>query len=165
MVADHESRLLWPDTQKRHLDILLSIGTAYSDPRSQSSNLRTLKPFPEVRPWFEFLKKRFHKNLDAEQVWEDFRHAVVPSSSSVARRYVRFNPKLVTVVPHMDETSEKDLFRDNVGIRLRSPAMKALAEKIARRLLASSFHFDKVTVQRGSNDYITIQGLCAGSQS
>jgi hypothetical protein len=110
-IANYESKLIWPDVEECHPDILLSIGTGhngqdtvgYVEPnqndrrRFHIRESRTAPPklgetprqrsfpnvwgFPEVTQWLTVLFKRVDNILDAEQIWRGFRNDVIGTSS------------------------------------------------------------------------------------
>lgn len=139
---------------------MLSIGTAYHEQNSEGvKQSNTLKPFHEARAWYEIFKKRVGNVRVADLTWRDFRNDVVGTFSSLAsERFVRVNPNLAVVVPKMDDINSMEFLVDQTRHELASPNMRALISKIAHRLLASSFYFEKIgsTSERGG--IITFQG-------
>ncbi|PVI02430.1 hypothetical protein DM02DRAFT_701953 [Periconia macrospinosa] len=159
-IANFESKLIWPDAEGRHPDILLSIGTAYHEPRNENKKRKAaMKPFPEVKAWYDLFKKRVENELNAELAWDEFCSNVVGTSSPIAaQRYVRLNPKMASPVPKMDDTEEYHLLRAQVGNKLTTPHMKILIQKTAHRLIASSFYFEKNGPVSENNGSMTVQG-------
>jgi patatin-like phospholipase/acyl hydrolase len=128
-IANYESKLIWPDVEELHPDILLSIGTAHNgentdgnpgssvlDQRRAQDRKRLTKdrpkerkppglnPFSEVQSWINVMFKRMDDILDAESIWRDFRKDIITNSSAMeARRYQRLNPKVKSRTPKMDE--------------------------------------------------------------
>lgn len=159
-IANSESKLLWPDLEGRHPDILLSIGTAYHEERNEGTKRSAaLKPLTELKTWYEIIKKRVENVLDSELTWTEFRNDVIGTSSPItAQRYVRLNPKLTSPVPKMDDTQEYDLLRSKVKNELATAAMKTSIERTAHRLIASSFYFEKTGLVNEDNGYMSIKG-------
>jgi hypothetical protein len=186
-IANYESKLIWPDAEERHPDILLSIGTGHNGADSEgyvddnySDNRRlpirrvfsqvrsgvnptrpahTLRAFPQFKDWFKIFKTRMESVLDAEQTWREFRKDVVGTSSPIQeKRYIRINPKTSIRTPKLDDKAKVSVLQDDVKARLKSHGMRMKIEKVAQRLVASSFYFDKMGSARVAGDQITIQG-------
>ena len=102
-IANHERKLLWPDTAEMHPDILLSVGTGLSGEPDEDERSSTLIESPSTRRGFNMAISRprdgtytlpsrpsrwrlgqsikgIHTCLDnvmnAEETWEDFRKHV-----------------------------------------------------------------------------------------
>lgn len=186
-IANYESKLLWPDAEECHPDILLSIGTGQhgmgdesmldntrSDHRRQQvrkifnqvkPNIREkrsipgLRAFAEVESWVAIFKKRVESVLDAEKTWMEFRNDVVGNSSPIAaERFIRVNPKTKERTPKMDDKTQVHTLHDEVKSYLRTHTMRVRIESIAHRLVSSSFYFEKSGPSREGGDHITIQG-------
>ncbi|CAO2647539.1 Nn.00g084610.m01.CDS01 [Neocucurbitaria sp. VM-36] len=189
-IANYESKLLWPDAEEWHPDILLSIGTAHHEsdddgcqatklshgnaqarkmldqvtPAVRKKRSTAFKGFSEVGSWVKMCKKRVESVLDAELTWRDFRNDVLGKSSPIAaQRYVRFNPKTKSPVPRMDDTGDEKVagLREEIKRKLCEPGMKTLARTVADRLVASSFYFEKIGPTRANEDVITFHGAIA----
>jgi len=186
-IANYESKLLWPDAEECHPDILLSIGTGHheadtddtldntrSDRRrlqirkvidsvkptiGQKRSMPGLMGFSELESWVNIFKKRVESVLDAELTWNEFRKDVVGTSSpTAAGRYIRVNPRTKNRTPKMDDKTQIHLLHDEVKSYLRTHIMHENIESIAHRLVASSFYFEKSGPSRVAGDTITIQG-------
>jgi hypothetical protein len=184
-IANYESKLLWPDAEECHPDILLSVGTSHHDldmdasrapkldrtraqgnkgldqgtPVAKKKRSTAFEAFPEVSSWLKFVKARVESVLDAELTWRDFRNDVVGKSSPIAaERYVRFNPKTKGPVPKMDDKMRVGEFRVEICRTLNAPEMQRVVEAIAHRLVASSFYFEKIGPTKDVGDGIIIQG-------
>ncbi|KAF2019496.1 hypothetical protein BU24DRAFT_431280 [Aaosphaeria arxii CBS 175.79] len=144
-IANYESMLIWPETKGSHPDILLSLGTAYNKAnRDEKRKENAYKPYSEPRSWYHLFKRQIKNCLNAELAWTAFRNDVVGTSSPIAaQRYVRINPKLTAPVPKMDAKDNIWILRNHVKNNLTSNEMKGVIEKIAHRLISSSFYFDK----------------------
>lgn len=118
-----------------------------------------LKAFTEVESWVTIFKKRVESVLDAELTWKDFRKDVVGTSSPIAaERYIRINPRTKNRTPKMDDKTQIHDLHDEVRYGMRTHEMRTNIEKIAHRLVASSFYFEKVGPSREAGHQITIQG-------
>lgn len=186
-IANYESKLLWPDAEECHPDILLSVGTGHheadtdgfldatrSDRRRaqirkvfnqvkptvrEKRSIPGLKAFTEVESWVAIFKKRVESVLDAELTWKEFQKDVVGTSSPIAaERYIRINPRTKYRTPKMDDKTQVHILHDEVKSCLRTHAMRTKIEQIAHRLVASSFYFEKAGPSRESGDQITTQG-------
>ena len=186
-IANYESKLIWPDVEECHPDILLSIGTGhngqdtigYTEPsgndrrrshtrdiNARAANLEgrqrsfpALWAFPEVTQWLNVLFKRVDNILDSEQIWRSFRHDVLGTSSYLELlRYKRFNPKVDFMAPKMDDKGQVDKLHDDVKERLTKPQMQSKILRIAHRLIASCFYFEKLGPPRKMDDHHIVQG-------
>lgn len=186
-IANYESKLLWPDAEERHPDILLSIGTGHyeadadgilattrSDRRRQQvrkvlsqvkptmrekRSIPALRAFTEVESWINIFKKRVESVLDAELTWKEFQKDVVGTSSPIAaERYIRVNPRTQNRTPKMDDKAQITTLHEEIKFSLRTHSMWTKIEAITHRLVASSFYFEKSGPSREAGDRITIQG-------
>lgn len=186
-IANYESKLIWPDSEERPPDILLSIGTGHNGADSegfvdnnfndhrrfpirrvfsqvksgvvQNRPAPAMRAFPQLKDWFNIFKKRMESVLDAEQTWREFRKDVVGNSSPIQeKRYMRINPKTSMRTPKLDEKTKVIDLQEDVKNRLKTHGMRMKIEKVAHRLVASSFYFDKSGPARVADDVITIQG-------
>ena len=187
-IANYESKLIWPDVEECHPDILLSIGTGhngqdtagYAEPsrndrrrfhtrdiNTRATNLEgrqrsfpVLWAFPEVTQWLNVLFKRVDNILDSEQIWRSFRKDVIGTSSYLELlRYERFNPKVSFMAPKMDDKGQIDKLHDDVKERLAKPQMQNKILRIAHRLIASCFYFEKLGPPREMGDHHIVQGM------
>jgi hypothetical protein len=186
-IANYESKLLWPDAEERHPDILLSIGTGHyeadadrflattrSDRRRlqvrkvlnqvkpsmrEKRSIPTLKAFTEVESWITIFKKRVESVLDAELTWKEFQKDVVGTSSPIAaERYIRVNPRTKNRTPKMDDKAQIHDLHEEIKSSLHRHDMQTKIEAITHRLVASSFYFEKSGPSREAGERITIQG-------
>lgn len=186
-IANYESKLIWPDVEECHPDILLSIGTGHNgqdtvgyidstqvdrrrlhtrDTKAKSPKLGerqrsfpALWAFPEVTQWLNVLFKRVDNILDSEQIWKSFRNDVIGTSSYAEMlRYERFNPKVGFTAPKMDDKGQVDKLHDDVRERLSKPQMQSKIHRIAHRLIASCFYFEKTGPPREAEDHYIVQG-------
>ncbi|KAI8938298.1 hypothetical protein NX059_005951 [Plenodomus lindquistii] len=186
-IANYESKLLWPDAEECHPDILLSIGTGHNGIEADGSRettrydrrhlhvrkvLNQVKPgirekrsFPgmkainEIESLVSMFKNRAESVLNAELTWRDFRKDVVGTSSPIAaERYIRLNPKTLNRTPKMDDKAQIQMLHDEIKTGLNIHGMRTKIEGIAHRLVASSFFFEKQGPSREAGDLIIIQG-------
>lgn len=197
-IANYESKLLWPDVEEYHPDILLSVGTGHNgadtkgfvdathidrrryhtrsvlkkprpkdlqqkDPQPKDSqpqrNHLALWALPEVNAWVNVLFRRVDNILDSEAIWRSFQGDLVGSSSFVhAQRYERVNPQIRFPTPRMDDKSQIEKLYEDVHSRLESPYMHAKITRIAYRLVASCFYFEKTGPSREVDIHIQVRG-------
>lgn len=125
----------------------------------QRRNYPALWAFPEVNSWINVLFRRVDNLLDSEAMWQSFRNDVVGSSSHVqAQRYTRLNPQVRFRTPKMDDKSQIDRLFDDVGGVLQKVNMHDRIVRIAYRLVASCFYFEKTGSPREVDDHFIIQG-------
>lgn len=79
--------------------------------------------------------------FDAEREFKRFEadHA----HQGVSNRYLRLNPDLRREPPALDETSQMLPLQEHVQNLFKTPEYELTAERIAYRLVASSFYFTK----------------------
>lgn len=187
-IANYESKLIWPDVEDRHSDILLSIGTGQNEVETGSSvdsglttakrerggksptktdpvmarqrSMPALRAFPEVQSWLNILFKRVDNILDSESIWRSFRKDIIGASSSiVAERYVRINPKTRLRTPKMDDKSQAQRLHDEIKSSMESLSMRAKITNIAYRLVASCFWFERTGPTKTSDGRHVIKGM------
>lgn len=108
-VADLERRLIWPDSESFHPDILLSIGTScngaiqadrdrlhsYRQEFSHEAEIdqhdATKKQWP-ISKTINILKSRVENILDAEMTWLSFMSEAARGDEDFKTRYRRINP-------------------------------------------------------------------------
>jgi hypothetical protein len=194
-IANYESKLIWPDVDQCHPDILLSIGTGHNgadtegfvdvsqtdrrryhnrevlkkrppEDRNPQRSYPALWAFPEVNSWVNVLFKRVDNLLDSEAIWRSFRSDVVGSSSYIqAARYTRLNPQVKFRTPKMDDKSQIDRLDDDVTSRLQNPYMRDKIVRIAYRLVASCFYFEQSVPIREVDDHFVVQGKLPRDES
>jgi len=186
-IANYESKLLWPDAEEHHPDILLSIGTGHNGVESDDLQSATkfdrrhlhlrkvlnqvkpsmeekrsipgLRAFNEIESLISMFKKRAESVLNAELTWKEFRKDVVGTSSPIAaERYIRLNPRTLHRTPKMDDKAQIQTLHDEIKSGLNTHGMRTKIEGIAHRLVASSFYFEKQGPPREVGDLVTIQG-------
>ena len=186
-IANYESKLIWPDMEDCHPDILLSIGTGHNGmdtegfidvgpldrrrfherkvlSKNKPANeerrpVPALRAFPEVHSWLSILFKRVDNILDSESIWRNFRKDIVGiSSSHVAQRYIRVNPRIRFQTPKMDEKSQVGKLQDDVRSRMQSQSMREKVSAITSRLVASLFYFEKSGPVKEYSDHYIVQG-------
>ena len=167
-VANLERKLIWPDTEHMHPDILVSIrasldhSTSASDTehfsissvlsnvtgvRSEGPQKRpALRRFPQFNNMLNVLLNRADNILNTELVWSSFMIDIKPSKDH-AQRYQRLNPIISYKPPALDEVHEMEKLQVEAFNAMRRGAQNSMARKVAHRLIASSFFFLKSSVR------------------
>ncbi|KAL5397840.1 hypothetical protein PMIN03_006175 [Paraphaeosphaeria minitans] len=187
-IANYESKLLWPDVEDRHADVLLSLGTAHywsdkdpslhatrSDRRrmhirrvfgsakpsiEEKRSMPALRAFGEMESWVTIFKKRIESVLDAELTWKEFRKEIRGNYSEIAvERYIRINPRTKDRTPKMDDKDKIHVLHDEMKKCLERSDMQNKIKMIAYRLVASSFYFEKSGPCKEAGGHITISGM------
>ena len=183
-VAYHESKLLWPDVQDSQPDILLSIGTGHNGEETNGSaepydrRLRRAEITSDIivtpshrgrklgiGEWFknaEFVQNlnimvnRVDNILNSEQIWINFRNDTLSSrEESEFRRYQRINPKLGYRPPRLDDKGKLESLEYTVREKLRDNELyRKKISRIAHRLVASSFYFERIGQRRYGSGYV-----------
>ncbi|KAF7502349.1 hypothetical protein GJ744_006003 [Endocarpon pusillum] len=169
-IAFNERRFLWPDVADAPPDIVLSLGTGKDGrvvdsaiknerlvrtneksrtlclPDGKMAKLRKLgRPGDRkrgvVRNWIEGLSNFLDSILDAEREFRLFEADQSHFGSS--DRYIRLNPDLQGQPPPLDEAAQMLPLQEKVQKIFKTPAYELIMERIAYRLVASSFYFAK----------------------
>ena len=85
---------------------------------------------------------RFDNLLDAQSTWDQYEQEVRGSNESRDSRYIRLNPELKSKVKLDDVDSIQEL-KKRVDECLTSNKWIIETRTVARRLIASSFYFEK----------------------
>jgi hypothetical protein len=183
-VAYHESKLLWPDVQDCQPDILLSIGTGHNgaetsgsaEPydrkwrRAEITSDIIVTPSPRGRKlgigeWFknaEFVQNlnimvnRVDNILNSEQIWINFKNDTLSTwEESEFRRYQRINPKLGYRPPRLDDKGKLESLQYTVREKVKTNELyRKKISRIAHRLVASSFYFERIDQRKYGSGYI-----------
>ena len=94
--------------------------------------------------------------LDSEKAWHSYKNVLQPPSNHRAK-YIRINPQLNEDPPHPDEVDRMSYIQDVV--REMSSSDERI-QKVALRLIASSFYFEKSqSVEFAFDGSVQIRGL------
>ena len=98
--------------------------------------------------------RRIDSILNAETAWSEFCADILESSSEDAnkQRYIRINPDLGDNVPRLDEKKRLHKLQEDTKKILQSTVMKAEIERIAHRLVAGMFYYERKTPPRREQD-------------
>ncbi|KAM0328700.1 hypothetical protein ACHAQA_005113 [Verticillium albo-atrum] len=171
-VAFEESKLLWPDVRDHLPDVILSIGTGHNRPKgselTRSDLLLDSSPRVSRAPYvepdagspdndiyrvfqnFKMMFTRMSNVLSSHVRWVTFeRDVTLPMSSEqrkeARRRLQRIDPRLGHDPPALDDKAKMAPLKKTVDQVLKqTPLYKRQIRHVARRLVASSFYFDKM---------------------
>ena len=179
-IANLERKLIWPDTEHMHPDILVSIGTSLDHSTStscskqsptfpipsmtnaQSEGLQkrtTLRHFPQFNNMLNLLLNRADNILNTELAWDSFMVDIKPSKDHEQSRYQRLNPIIQYRPPALDEVHEMDKLQLDVYTAMRRGPQNSMARKVAHRLIASSFFFEKSIVPSAVDETVILGKL------
>lgn len=146
--------------EKLEPDILLSIGTGKTS-RHLAREAERLEKHRDRSRWtnlvpkvFKIVFARMNDILDSEATWQKFFVNVKQQGSS--GRYLRINPELSMAPPALDDKEKLWSLEEDVQRSLRSNGQ---VRRVADRLLASCFYFEKASGQ-SLEDQITGMRLC-----
>ncbi|EON62430.1 hypothetical protein W97_01652 [Coniosporium apollinis CBS 100218] len=177
-VANHERKLLWPDTANSHPDIVLSIGSGskhYLNTTEESRDRLRKSPSPSstypphdvesnrvLVDWarkpkwthlWTVLVNRVRDVLDSDRIWESFLLDVAEPQSLQRERYIRLNIDLGFDPPALDAVDQLDNVQTAARDQLYGAApYKSQIQQIAARLVASCFFFDKTAGSLSETD-------------
>ncbi|KAH6886245.1 hypothetical protein B0T10DRAFT_490889 [Thelonectria olida] len=168
-VAFEESKLLWPDVRHRLPDIILSIGTGHNRQKNDAIRLdmdteyslkisRTAPPdvngaendLSRVFQNFRMMFARMSNVLSSHIRWVSFEREVtlpVPleKTKDARSRLQRIDPPLGYDPPSLDDKAKMiDLKRTVNEVLTKNPRQRRQIRYVARRLIASSFYFEKL---------------------
>jgi hypothetical protein len=147
-VAYQEYKLLWPDIEGQAPDIMLSIGSSWVDKGKEPRNT-------EARP-HKIAINRLDNLLDAQIAWEQFEQEVQEPGETKNSRYIRINPKLQMKFK-LDDVKKLQQLKEKVKYTLGTPKSNINMRNVARRLISSSFFFEK---DHNLKHKDIIQGTC-----
>lgn len=174
-VADCESKLIWPELEHHSPDILLSICTdqskstidhllsaMHSDSQRtplRTSQTRTVSSVPSKRSAASRVKvvHGFYKTSidNANLTWTRFLKGVPHTE---ADRYIEINPKMNNRTTEMDNKSQINILLEETRTFLSMHEVQTKIGNISRKLIASSFYFDKAGLSRGAEGQIIVKG-------
>lgn len=142
-IADRERKLLWPTLKEREPDIVMSIGTAYSDEQKQKRGNKFSRQAPtgifSYRDSIQKIAKDVVSNcLDGEQSWSRYLDTRNPDDDNKGR-YVRLNVQLDSHPPKLDHVDAMGMLRLETKSRFANDPVIAEA---ACKLISSSFYFE-----------------------
>ena len=158
-IADKERKLIWPDLENEYPDLIVSVGTTYNSAARLSAEkaaLPRLGVFSHGKALYRIAVDHIASALDSEKTWHSYMNVLQPPSN-YRTKYVRINPQLNEDPPRLDEVERmsyiQDIVREILGSDEKIP-------KVALRLIASSFYFEKSqSVEIASDGSVHIRGM------
>ncbi|KAI9717966.1 MAG: hypothetical protein M1828_007058 [Chrysothrix sp. TS-e1954] len=165
-VAADEARALWPDVADQRPDIVLSIGTGQEVDEEENRKFHDVEDRQKIRDpprksstneidgrnsrWpiekmLKILMTRMDKALDADLIWDQYHNEVAGPDSDPkdAARYIRMNQKFKGQRPQLDAKAQLRTMQDRLAKELRLEEYPVKLQRIAYRLVASTFYFEK----------------------
>lgn len=134
-------------------DIVVSIGTAFSpksNPAVEKTGPSRRGVFSHGKALYKIAKNHVASSLDSEMTWENYMNVLQPPSI-YRSRYVRLNPQLMEDPPALDEVSRMNYIRDRTRDKFSDDDR---IRKVALKLIASSFYFEKSTSAESIEDHV-----------
>ena len=157
-VADRERKLIWPDLENEYPDLIVSLGTTYKSAAHlspQNVALPRLGIFSHGRVLYRIAVDHIASALDSEKAWHAYMNVLQPPSSHRAK-FIRLNPQLSEDPPRLDEVESMSYIQEAVREKVSSDGR---IQKVALRLIASSFYFEKSqSVERAPDGRVQIRG-------
>ncbi|KAG0123477.1 acyl transferase/acyl hydrolase/lysophospholipase [Tuber indicum] len=163
-LAHTERKILWPEQHERDPDILLSIGTLWSDQHGSSSEVDNANPKgifgvrQYVKNLFGIMMAAVHDDLDCEKTWSSFYDSLNISEGDGHRKkkYWRINPKIPNTPPALDSVSSMDELQE---IARKYCSTSPEIKNVASTLIASLFYFQmKSASQSALSGFQTCEG-------
>ena len=141
-IADKERKLIWPDLENDFPDLVVSVGTTYHSAARLSTEkvaVPRLGVFSHGKALYKIVVDHIASALDSEKAWHSYMNVVQPPPNHRSK-YIRINPQLNEDPPRLDEIERMSYIQDMVREMLISDDK---IQKVALRLIASSFYFEK----------------------
>ena len=92
---------------------------------------------------------RSDKALDAELAWKEFKTDLMSAQQTrdASQRYIRLNPHLGDKPPKLDAKDKLEITRKLTRDDLESYESSMDLQNIAHRLIASTFYFEKFSIE------------------
>ena len=156
-IADKERKLIWPGLGNESPDLIVSVGTTYNS-AARLSTEKAASPRLGVVSQFKALYRiaDYHiaSALDSEKAWHSYMSVLQPPSNH-REKYIRVNPQLNENPPRLDEVERMSYIQEMVREMLCSDDR---IQKVALRLIASSFYFEKTQSELASDESVQIRG-------
>ncbi|KAF8852713.1 hypothetical protein BDZ45DRAFT_807214 [Acephala macrosclerotiorum] len=137
-VAHQERKLLWPDFETHAPDILLSIGSSCAPRSKHERDVRNVNTRV-----YRVALNRFDNILDAQHAWDQFEQEVREPFQGSKGPYIRLNPELKSKKVKLDDVKSLPELKRRVAECLKTNQWMTETKAVARRLVASSFFFDR----------------------
>jgi hypothetical protein len=101
------------------------------------------------------MANRVDNILNSEQIWVNFKSDTLPSWEASNQRYQRINPKLGYSPPQLDDKGKLVALQLTVREKLgKEELYRKKISRIAHRLVASSFYFERLNQRKYDGGYI-----------
>lgn len=141
-IADKERKLIWPDLENDFPDLVVSVGTTYNSATPLSTEKVAVPRhgvFSHGKALYKIAVDHIASALDSEKAWHSYMNVLQPPSN-YRSKYIRINPQLNEDPPRLDDVERMSYIQDMVREILISDDK---IQKVALRLIASSFYFEK----------------------
>jgi hypothetical protein len=118
-------------------DIMLSIGSSFVPKTRQDRDPRNT----DTRT-YKVALNRFDNMIDAQNAWDQYEREVRESDEIKNTRYIRLNPELKSKTK-LDDVEKLSELEQRVSECLKTTKWVLETRTVARRLIASSFFFEK----------------------
>ena len=111
--------------------------------------------FSHGRALYRIAMDHIASTLDSEKAWHSYMNVLQPPSNHRAK-YIRLNPQLDEDPPRLDDVESMSYIQDVVR---EMPSLESRIQKVALRLIASSFYFEKTqSAELASDGSVQIRG-------
>ncbi|KAG0640048.1 acyl transferase/acyl hydrolase/lysophospholipase [Tuber brumale] len=147
-LANAERKIIWPEQKERDPDILLSIGTLWSDQDESGSELvdrissKAIFGLPRyAKNLLGIMVGAVRDDLDCEKTWSSFYDSlnIAEEDGYRKKKYCRINPKIPNKPPPLDSVSSLD---DLQAITRKYCSTSPEIKNVASTLVASLFYFE-----------------------
>jgi len=148
VLANTERKIIWPEQKERDPDILLSIGTLWSD-KVKSDPKKSGKdgsgagfgPSRYARKFFNIAVNAIKNDLDCEKTWSSFYNSlnIAEEDGYRKKKYCRINPKIPNAPPALDSVSSMNELQE---IAQKYCSTSPEIRNVASALIASLFYFE-----------------------
>lgn len=160
-IADQERELLWPPYLHPYPDILLSLGTGYTNDDLED-NGKAPEAYTSAQGAIGYISRlkiivshQTSRQLNSHRMWEDFFEKMNINSdrdSTRKKKYRRIDLRFPDGLPKLHQVDQMNTIESQVDEHFKVPANFAALEEVAAQLVASLFYLrlDKSTeFQRG----------------
>jgi len=148
VLANTERKIIWPEQKDKDPDILLSIGTLWSDndktgpkkpDKAKSQAKFGLRQY--AKKYVNLAVNAINNDLDCEKTWSSFYDSlnIAQENGYRKKKYCRINPKMYNTPPALDSVSSMDELQT---ITRRYCSTSPEIKDVASTLIASLFYFE-----------------------
>ncbi|KAF8457056.1 hypothetical protein BDZ91DRAFT_509801 [Kalaharituber pfeilii] len=149
-VADKERQLLWPTRLYDYPDILLSLGTGYTDDALENLEKNAQAGAARLGAWGHFRRLRLiigwqtRHQLNSHRIWTEYMDSLAQSPNQTVvskQKYQRLDIKFDHEVPKLDKVEEFTKLDTQIVKHFEDPSNQKQLQLIAAQLVASLFYF------------------------